>query len=92
MRNMLSSLLSTERFSGVKTIKTKPDTEDPIFKIPVEIRAALRADAAAAAVFEKLPDSHKKEYLVWILDAKKSETRQRRITKALEMLSPGRRS
>ncbi len=36
--------------------------------------------------FNALPTSHKRNYIGWILDAKKDETRQRRIVKLLEML------
>jgi uncharacterized protein YdeI (YjbR/CyaY-like superfamily) len=35
--------------------------------------------------------SHKREYVNWIEEAKRAETRQRRIAKAVEMLREGRR-
>jgi uncharacterized protein YdeI (YjbR/CyaY-like superfamily) len=40
-------------------------------------------------VFEKLSYTHRKEYCRWITDAKKEETRLRRLTKAIEMLKKG---
>lgn len=36
--------------------------------------------------FESLGPSHQKEYLKWVNEAKKDETKQKRITKMLEML------
>lgn len=38
------------------------------------------------AHFEGLAPSHQKEYLKWITEAKKSETKNRRIAKMIEML------
>jgi len=37
-------------------------------------------------VFEKLSYAHRKEYCRWITDAKKEETRLKRLGKAIEML------
>ena len=40
-------------------------------------------------VFEKLSYAHRKEYCRWITDAKKEETRLKRLGKAIEMLKKG---
>jgi len=40
-------------------------------------------------VFEKLSHTHRKEYCRWITEAKKEETRLRRMQKAIEMLKQG---
>jgi uncharacterized protein YdeI (YjbR/CyaY-like superfamily) len=40
-------------------------------------------------VFEKLSFTHRKEYCRWITEAKKEETRQARIAKAVAMLQKG---
>ncbi len=37
-------------------------------------------------VFEKMSYTHRKEYIVWISDAKKDETRRRRMEKAIEVI------
>jgi hypothetical protein len=55
-----------------------------------ELAAALAADPAAKASFEGLAFSHRKEYAVWVADAKREETRQRRVAQAIEMLREGR--
>lgn len=36
--------------------------------------------------FDMLPYTHRKEYILWITEAKKEETRQRRLLKAVEMM------
>ena len=40
-------------------------------------------------VFEKLSYTHRKEYCRWVTEAKKEETRLRRLEKAIEMLKKG---
>jgi uncharacterized protein YdeI (YjbR/CyaY-like superfamily) len=41
--------------------------------------------------FNNLPPSHRREYIGWISDAKKEETRQRRIREAIERLEKNER-
>lgn len=50
---------------------------------------ALDENEAASATWQTLAPSHIKEYLTWIEDAKKPETRARRITQAVTMLADG---
>jgi uncharacterized protein YdeI (YjbR/CyaY-like superfamily) len=40
-------------------------------------------------VFEKLSYTHRKQYCRWITEAKKEETRLKRLGKAIEMLKKG---
>ena len=61
----------------------------------VEVPAAFRTVMKKAGVlpfFESLSFTHRKEYCRWIAEAKKEETRTRRLDKALEMLKKGVRS
>ncbi len=55
-------------------------------EIPPDLGRALRADAAAQSVFQRLPPSHQREYVKWIEEAKKEDTRRKRIEKTLAML------
>ena len=55
-------------------------------EIPKELENALKASKHAKAYFESIPPSHKKEYIVYITEAKKEETRLNRIAKTIEML------
>ena len=63
------------------------DTEERILDVPADLLAALEKDEPAWAVFEKLSYSHKKEYVDWIESAKTTETRQRRIQSARQMIT-----
>ena len=53
---------------------------------PPDLAAALEAHREAGAAYRKLPPSHRREYLEWINEAKRPETRRRRIDKAIGML------
>lgn len=64
-----------------------PD-HDPL-PIPGEFAECLQDEPSARKFFETLSDSEKKFYVQWIYDAKKEETRVRRIAKAIKRLAMG---
>lgn len=45
---------------------------------------------AAAATFKAFPPSQRREYVEWIAEAKREETRGRRIAQAIEWLAEGK--
>ena len=55
-----------------------------------DLDAALKENPSALRVFERLPPSHRREYLDWLAEAKKPATRSRRIGKMLDMLLKGK--
>lgn len=57
--------------------------------LPVELRDVLAGHADALARWEQLPASHRKEYVQWIDNAKKPDTRRSRALKAVEMPARG---
>ena len=61
------------------------DEAERVVAIPPGFKALLRKEDLLAA-FEKLSYTHRKEHVKWIEEAKKEETRQRRIEKAIAML------
>ncbi len=66
-----------------KKAKKKPDVPE---SIPGYMKDAFRKNTAAWKYFESLPPSHKKAYMLWISQAKKEETRERRLKEAITML------
>lgn len=58
--------------------------------VPQDMASALQRSPAAAAAFGELSPSHRREYLEWILGAKREETRQRRIATALSWITSGK--
>lgn len=68
----------------LSAIEAKPET-------PPDLLAALKEHPDANVLWAKLAPSHKKMYAWWILDAKRPETRNRRIQGTIERLRSGRR-
>jgi hypothetical protein len=59
---------------------------------PKDLQKLFAKNAKARAAFDGLSFTHRKEYVVWILDAKKAETRDARVTKTVEMLARGKKN
>jgi len=57
--------------------------------VPQDLQEALDDNAEAAHFFGKLAPSHRKEYIRWIEEAKRKETRVSRVRKAIEKLGGG---
>jgi hypothetical protein len=66
------------------------DTNPREVVVPEPLASALAADPAANAAFEGLAFTHRKEYARWVVDAKREETRDRRVTQAVQMLREGK--
>ncbi len=63
----------------MKTIST--------LEVPPALAEALRASAKARKAFERMPPSHRREYIQWVTEAKKPETQARRAGKAVERIA-----
>ncbi len=59
-------------------------------EVPADLATALSQDDAALANFEALPYSHRKEWVRWVTEAKKPDTRTIRITKTVQSLHEGK--
>ena len=59
-------------------------------EVPEALAAALTADPEASVAFERMAFTHRKEYVRWIAEAKREETRDRRVRQALEMIKAGK--
>jgi uncharacterized protein YdeI (YjbR/CyaY-like superfamily) len=62
----------------------------PDVTVPADFAASLKKNRQAALTFEAYSPSHRHEHLKWITEAKREETRQRRIEKTIEQLSKGK--
>jgi uncharacterized protein YdeI (YjbR/CyaY-like superfamily) len=60
-------------------------------KIPLDIRKALVAAPRVKARWEQLTPIARRDFITWIVSAKQTETRRRRIEKACSMLAAGKR-
>jgi len=66
------------------------DTGPRTVRLPTDLRRALAADAAAERAFEALSFTHRREHVDWIEEAKRPETRSRRIASTVERVRAGR--
>jgi len=53
---------------------------------PADLNRALKKNARAATAFSRLSFTHRKELVLWILSAKKPETRERRVADTVSRL------
>jgi len=99
----LKDLPSDERFveyvwkaaelnrQGIKNpADLKPKSARPELTIPEYLRAALRRNKMAAATFNGFSYTNKKEYLDWITEAKREETRSKRLQTAIAWMAQGK--
>ena len=68
--------------------RRKPPRPAP--ELPADFARALKASEAAADTFHGFAPSHRREYVEWILEAKRDETRAKRIAQAVEWLAEGK--
>lgn len=63
----------------------------PAARTPADLRAALAKAGRARTTWEGLTPGHRREYLEWITEAKRPETRLRRIATTVTWLGEGKR-
>ena len=78
-------------FGDEVKITVEADTEPRVVEVPAELAKAFEKEKAAAAFFNSLVYSHQKEYVGYITEAKKEETRTRRVAQTIEMLRKGKK-
>ena len=68
------------------------DTAPREITVPDDLAGALASDSRAQQFFDALSFSHRKEWVRWVEEAKKADTRSSRISKAVEALSEGKKT
>jgi hypothetical protein len=66
------------------------DTAPREVEVPEALAAALAADPEAQTAFDALAFTHRKEHARWVAEAKREETRERRVAQAVAMIKEGR--
>jgi len=70
----------------------EPDTTPREVEVPADLTEALAQDDAAKATFDGLSYTHRKEWVRWVEEAKKADTRATRLAKTVEALHAGKRT
>jgi hypothetical protein len=73
----------------IVSVELEPDDEPRVVEEPSDFAALLAANPRARAAFDALSYTHRKEYVRWITDAKRDETRQRRLQRSIDLLQQG---
>jgi hypothetical protein len=73
-------------------VELEVDTAPREVELPADFRAALEVVPEAGAAFARLSYSHQRAHVDAIAEARKPETRRRRIDRAVEMLTEGGRA
>jgi hypothetical protein len=74
------------------TVTVELDSKPRDVELPADLATAMRKSKPAVAFFAELAPSHKKEWVRWVTEAKKPETRAARIVKTVESLSAGKKT
>jgi len=75
---------------GVKPERRK-SAPRPAPEVPDELASALEKNKAAKATFDAFAPGCRREYIEWIVEAKREETRAKRLAQALEWMAQGKR-
>jgi hypothetical protein len=70
----------------------EPDTAPREVEVPADLTEALAKDDTAKATFDGLSYTHRKEWVRWVEEAKKADTRATRLAKTVEALHAGQRT
>ncbi|HUE97985.1 MAG TPA: YdeI/OmpD-associated family protein [Anaerolineales bacterium] len=79
-------------FGDEVKITVELDTEPRVIEISKDLMKELKEDKNAKGFFDKLSYTHQREYVMWINEAKRDETRQNRIVKMIKMLKEGKKA
>lgn len=93
-KNLLGMSKERREGAGVEAgdkaeVSIELDLSERTVETPPALAAAFKKDKAAKKIYDGLAFTHRKEFARWVEEAKKEETRERRVTKTLEMLKTG---
>jgi uncharacterized protein YdeI (YjbR/CyaY-like superfamily) len=76
--------------AGVKVPRAPRARAAKPVTVPPDLAAALRRNRKAREAFESFSPSHRREYIEWITEAKREETREKRLATTIEWLEEGK--
>ena len=75
--------------AGVKAPRSVRSPKPPV-EVPADLERALAKNARARAAFEGFSPSHRREYVEWIEEARREDTRRKRLATAIEWMAAGK--
>ena len=73
------------------TVRRSTKAPKSAVRMPADLRAAMAGVTKALAAWEAFSPSQRREYAEWITEAKRPETRQKRVATTVEWLKEGKR-
>ena len=58
--------------------------------VPEDLAAALKKNKKAAAIFAAFSATHRRDYIEWVTEARREETRSKRLAQAIEWIAEGK--
>lgn len=89
-RFVVEAASKIERGERTKNWAGREKKERPVAEVPPVLAAALKKNKTAAKHFEAMSPSCKREYCEWIAEAKRDETRDKRLATAMEWIAEGK--
>jgi uncharacterized protein YdeI (YjbR/CyaY-like superfamily) len=86
-RHAAELILTGQRTKSLERPKKAPKAAP---EVPAELAASLKKNKAAAKIFAEFSPSCKREYIDWIVEAKRPETKEKRVTQAVEWIAEGK--
>jgi uncharacterized protein YdeI (YjbR/CyaY-like superfamily) len=86
-RQAAGFVASGQRTKSIARIKKPPK---PAPEVPAELSAALKKNKAAAKLFAGLSASCQREYVDWIVEAKRPETKEKRVAQSVQWIAEGK--
>lgn len=78
-------------FGDTVSVELWEDKEERTVELPEDVVEIFNQNKKAKELFDKMSYTHRKEYIRWITDAKKPETRENRKVKMIEMILAGKK-
>ena len=90
LKHAVELIASGKRTKSIEGRKTGAKPVPKTIEVPAELTAALKKNKAASKTFEAFSPSCKREYTEWITEAKREETKLKRIAQAVEWMAEGK--
>ena len=78
-------------FGDTIDVQLWEDKEERLVTVPNDVQELFNQNEKAEELYNKMSYTHRKEYIRWIEDAKKEETRERRKIKMIAMILDGKK-
>jgi len=79
-------------FGEIVQVAVEVDTEERTVDIPLELDNLIKSHPQEKEFFDSLSYTNRKEYANWITEAKKAETKERRLNSAMDKLRQKRKN